>query len=325
MAHPYPSLTPSVSFKSSPQPQPRKAHAVDDLSTQLEEDVKVYKARRGAVEVSARENDFWSTFNPLNLGGRIKKGLSAALQPSNTSTASRAGSPEGVRTPVLDDQQAFSLVGASLGARLCLSQMPDDAPLQTVVWACPEPTWGQWPYHSFGYCISVLTEPEARAVYLFIPSPLPPVYQCTLDGVLHLWLVVPSSPTRSVDDEGMMQLSEGQLWAAMEFYERARAEATTDAGQALLLACADGHEVDAVGLAALLLACHCRNYNLNCGPLYDKHSVRYEGSGPGYRASQLIDDDPGVSYIWKGLLMWEDVERVEAVLHAGVSYKMISW
>ena len=56
--------------------------------------------------------------------------LSAALQPANTSTAS-PGSPERVHTHVLDDQQTFSLVGAGLGARLCMLPMPDDAPPQT--------------------------------------------------------------------------------------------------------------------------------------------------------------------------------------------------
>jgi hypothetical protein len=104
MAHP--NLTLSESFRSFSQPQPREAHTVDDVSTEL---VKVYKARCGVIGFSVRENDFWSTLIPLNLGGRIKKGLTAPLQLPNT------------------------LVGAifKLGARLCLLLMPDDAPPQT--------------------------------------------------------------------------------------------------------------------------------------------------------------------------------------------------
>jgi hypothetical protein len=114
MAHSYPNLTPSESFKSSPQPQSREAHTVDYLSTQLVEDFKVYKARCSVIGVSARENDFWSTLNPLNLGGCIKKDLSATLQSPNTSTASLPSFTERVRTPMLDDRQAFSLLGPSL-------------------------------------------------------------------------------------------------------------------------------------------------------------------------------------------------------------------
>ena len=109
MAHP--NLTPSESFRSFSQPQPREAHTVDDVSTELEEDVKVYKARCGVIGFSVRENDFWSTLILLNLGGRIKKGLTAPLQLPTGNT----------------------LVGAifKLGARLCLLLMPDDAPPQT--------------------------------------------------------------------------------------------------------------------------------------------------------------------------------------------------
>ena len=110
-----------------------------------------------------------------------------------------------------------------------------------------------------------------------------------------------------------MRLSEGQLRGAVEFYERT--VATCDDG-AVLLACAYGHEVDTVGLAVLLLACHFRDYD--CGPQHGKDGVGYGGSGSAYHASRLIDDDPSLSYVWKGLLMWQDVERVEAVVRSGV-------
>jgi hypothetical protein len=318
MAYHYPNLT--LSLNSSTQPRRGITHTVDDLSTQLEEDPNVYEAQLGAA--SARGNNLWSTLNPLNLrpGERFKTGPNgrAALQPPNSSesTVSRPRSSERARTPELDDQQAFSLIGASVGARLCLSQMPPDTHPQTVVWACPQPAWGQWPCHTLEYCISVLTEPEARALYLFTPSPLPPVYECTLDGVVHLWLVVPSH----LCVDGVMQLNEGQLHAAVEFYERTGAAATACDAGTMLLTCTYGHEVDTVGLAVLLLGCHC--YDHNRGPRRGGHGAKYGGSGPGYRASRLIDDDPGVSYVWKGLLGWQDVERVEAVLREGVSYKM---
>lgn len=265
--------------------------------------------RRGAAP--ARGNAFWSTLNPLNLGERIKNGLRGPLRPPDSSTSSRPRSPGGAPTlgHMPEDQQAFSPIGASAGARLCLSKTLPNAPPQTVIWACPQPAWGKWPCQSFEYCISILTESEARALYLLTPSPLPPVYECTLDGVVHLWLVVPSCP--SVD--GLMRLSEGQLRGAVEFYERT--VATCDDG-AVLLACAYGHEVDTVGLAVLLLACHFRDYD--CGPQHGKDGVGYGGSGSAYHASRLIDDDPSVSYVWKGLLMWQDVERVEAVVRSGV-------
>jgi hypothetical protein len=148
--------------------------------------------------------------HPLNLGERFKNGLNGrgALQPPDTSTGSCPHSSERARTPELDNQRAFSLIGASVGARLCLSQMPPD-------------------------CNSVLTEPEACALYLFTPSPLLPVYKCTLDGVMHLWLVVLSHLCVG----GVMQLSEGQLRAVVEFNERTGAAATACDAGAMLLAC----------------------------------------------------------------------------------------
>ena len=214
--------------------------------------------------------------------------------------------------PELDDENAFSPIGASSGVRLSLTQTPPDAVPSTVMWALPQPAWGQWPSHSFSYCISVLTERDARATYVVSAPSLPPVYECTMDGVEHLWLVVPSRLSAG----GQMQLTEDQMRAAVKFCERA-GPATPDAGYcveaceegAVLLSCAEGNEVDAVALAVLLLAHQSRGYD------YWRVRGEHDGpNGPAYRASRLIDDDPGVSYVWKGLLGWQDVERVQAAL-----------
>jgi hypothetical protein len=236
-----------------------------------------------------------------------------------------------------------------------------------------------------------MTERDASAVYAVDPpesesesesdfdldldseteAPLPPVYECTLDGVMHLWLIVPSRP--SVD--GMVQLSEEQMRAAVEFYDRASlslslglgpgsgAAATAtidkaavdphdckrgddeddhpgyhhyyadarDAGAgAVLLSCADGNEVDAVALAVLLLTrqhSHSRSRGYERGRSATRgvrlgaHGVAVAasashgvGSYTAYQASRLIDDDPRVSHVWKGLLEWQDVERVQTAL-----------
>lgn len=138
-----------------------------------------------------------------------------------------------------------------------------------------------------------MTEHDANTVYVVdtpeSEEPIPPVYECTSDGVMHLWLIVPNHPSAGE----MVQLSEEQMRAAMEFYDRSSmsspslgAGAVTtvkkdkvvdpydsnrdddddntgyrhyyddrrEAGvSAVLLSCADGNEVDAVALAVLLL------------------------------------------------------------------------
>jgi hypothetical protein len=198
--------------------------------------------------------------------------------------------------------------------------LPETGP-STVVWASPQSAWGQWPCHTFSYCISVVTERDARVAYVFDASPLPPVYECTLDGVQHLWLVVPSRPSA----DGLVQLSTEQMLAAVAFYERTgavaapapAAEAGASASAAkVLCSCADGNEVDAVALAVLLVArhsCRCDSWPPPRGQQHGAHFGR-SGSGLAYDASRLIEEDPGVSHIWKGLLEWKDVERVEAAL-----------
>ncbi len=266
-----------------------------------------------------------SGLNPIGLGDRMKNRLRGVLQLPGLSP----GSPERPQEsmPKLDDEKAFSPIGASSGVRLSLTQTPPDAVPSTVMWALPQPGWGQWPSHSFSYCISVLTERDARATYVVSAPSLPPVYECTMDGVEHLWLVVPSRPSAG----GQMQLTEDQMRAAVKFCERAGpatpdeedADADScgsegdDAGYcveaceegAVLLSCAEGNEVDAVALAVLLLAHQSRGYD------YWRVRGEQDGpNGPAYRASRLVDDDPGVSYVWKGLLGWQDVERVQAAL-----------
>jgi hypothetical protein len=220
-----------------------------------------------------------------------------------------------------------------------------------------------------------MTERDANAVYeVDTPEseaeaepeePIPPIYECMLDGVMHLWLIVPDRPRA----DGMVQLSEDQMQAAVEFYNRFspsrlslgvgtgtvttvkkkdkavdpydsnrdddddNAKYYTDEHEAgagaVLLSCADGNEVDAVALAVLLLTCH--HWHSRFDYDYDSHSrgshdrrywnataprleARDVGSYTAYQASQVIDDDPRVSHVWKGLLKWPDVERVQAVL-----------
>lgn len=149
-----------------------------------------------------------------------------------------------------------------------------------------------------------------------------------MDCVEYLWLIVPQRPSAG----GKMQLTEEQMKAAVKFYERAGAtdekaeKSFTDccglkgdgAGRcaeiceegAVLLSCANGNEADAVALAVLLLAHQSRGYDYQC--VLDGHH-----GGPSvaaYGASRLIEEDPGVSYVWKGLLGWQDVERLQAAL-----------
>jgi hypothetical protein len=113
-------------------------------------------------------------------------------------------------------------------------------------------------------------------------------------------------------------------------YADARDAAAGAGVGAVLLSCADGNEVDAVALAVLLLTRHhspshsLRTYSRVNERLRRLHAAR--GCGPGghachgiglytaYQASKFIDDDPRVSHIWKGILDWQDVERVQAAL-----------
>ena len=354
------------------------------------------RPRRDILPESPRTTEFacWSGFNQLCLGERVKNGLRGVLQPTKPSLGSCRSLDES--QPTLDElENTFSPIGSSSSdARLYLTQTPFEAGPPTVVWASPKPTWGQWPCLSFSYCISVMTERDASAVYVVdtpgsesgsdsnldldmdmdseTGSPFPPVYECTLDGVMHLWLIVPSRP--SVD--GMVQLSEEQMRAAMEFYDRCSLSMSLSSGPpgssaastatiavdpydckrggedddddpgyhhyyadardadsgagAVLLTCADGNEVDAVALAVLLLArqhshSHPRGYDRGRsatrgvrpgahGVVVDVPACHGVGSYTAYQASSLIDDDPQVSHVWKGLLEWQDVERMQAAL-----------
>ena len=352
------------------------------------------RLQRDILPESLRTTDVacWSGFNQLCLGERVKNGLRGVLQPPKPPLGSRRSLHESLLT--LDPlENTFSPIDSSSSdARIYLTQTPSDAGPSTVIWASPKPTWGQWPCLSFSYCISVMTERDASAVYAVdtpgsesdsdldldldseIESPLPPVYECTLDGVMHLWLIVPSRP--SVD--GMVQLSEEQMRAAVEFYDRSSLSLSLSSGPpgsgaastatigkavvdpydckrgddddddpgyhhycadardaeagagAVLLSCADGNEVDAVALAVLLLA---RQYSHSHPRGHDRGRSATGGVRPGaygdavaasvchgvgsytaYQASRLIDDDPQVSHVWKGLLEWQDVERVQAAL-----------
>jgi hypothetical protein len=201
-------------------------------------------------------------------------------------------------------------------------------------------------------------------------EPIPPVHKCTMDGVKHLWLIVPDRP--SVD--GMVQLTEEQMRAAVEFYDRSSLSSLSlDAGAAstgkvkedqavdpydstrdgeddnagyrhyyadareaeagagtVLLSCADGNEVDAVALAVLLLTRHysrfdsdsdshsrgCRDHRYRRAAAARGLRVGARDTGPytAYQTLQVIDHDPRVSHVWKGLLEWQDVERVQAAL-----------
>jgi hypothetical protein len=317
----------------------------------------------------------WSGFNPFCLGEGVKNGLRSVLQsPTPEPSSSSSGSShESLPQVTLDQlqQQMFSPIGSSgSDARIYLTQTPFDLGPSTIVWSFPEPTWGQWPCHSFSYCISVMTERDANRVYVPVldtpesEEPISPVHECTLDGVMHLWLIVPNRPSA----DGMVQLSEEQMRAAAEFYDRfslsslslgAGADTVTtvkkdrvvdpydsnrgddddnagyrhyyaDAREAgaVLLSCAHGNEVDAVALAVLLLTRHHSRFDSDSdSDLRGYHDRRYRHAAAArglgardvapyttYQASQVIDDDPRVSHVWKGLLEWQDVERVQAAL-----------
>ena|SRR6266478_1631681 len=320
-------------------------------------------------------NACWSGFSPLCLGECVTNGLRSVLQlpTPELSLGSSRSSHESLPQATLNQfEQTFSPIGSSgTDGRIYLMQTLFDVGPSTVVWAFPESTWGRWPCHSFSYCISVMTERDANTVYVVDTSEsgaeqlLPPVYECTVDGVVHLWLIVPNRPSA----DGMVQLSEEQMRAAVEFYDRSNLSSLSlgshaatilkrdkvvdpyesiredddDAGHlpyypdardtgtgagTILLSCADGNEVDAVALAVLLLTLHHSRFDSDsnspsrgCHEHRGRHAAAArtlgtDGVGPytAYQASQFIDDDPRVSHIWKGLLEWQDVERVQAAL-----------
>ena len=297
-----------------------------------------------------------------------------ALQPSNTRPSSRSSGKsshdaESLLLPdeldlidALEDEQqeTFSPIGTSAGARLYLIQTPRGAGAAppTVIWANPrELAWGHWPCYTFSHCISVLTEGDAHAAYEFESSPgdsdsedespLPPVYECLIDGVEHLWLIVPRRSAQKVN--GLMQLSEEQMCAAMAFYRRRTAAGAGNAGSTdanvddveadpngqkgdsagfhadpgvaapVLVSCTYGNEVDAVAVAVLLLAQHVKIRRRH----RRRHASGYRSARGGqsinsqaYCASRFVETDQGVSYVWKGLLEWQDVERVQTVLRS---------
>jgi hypothetical protein len=327
-------------------------------------------------------NACWSGFNSfcLPVGEGVKNGPCSVLQPPTPepSSGSSRSSHESLlqEASTLDElEKTFSPIGSSgSDARMYLKQMPFDVGPSTVVWDFPKPTWGQWLCHSFSYCISVMTERDANTVYAPVvdtpeseePEPVPPVSEYTMDGVMHLWLIVPNRPSA----DGVVQLSEQQMLAAVEFYDRSslsrlslgtRAVPTVkedqvvdpydcsqdgsddnagyhhfcaDAREAgpgaggVLLSCAEGNEVDAVAIAVLLLTRHHSRFDSDSRSR-GHHERRYRHVaaarglrvGPrdnrsytAYQASQVIDQDPRVSHVWKGLLEWQDVERVQAAL-----------
>lgn len=306
------------------------APTVENLSSRLSHNVCIYETARpetvmqGGTENETERGACWSALRPLpaNLRERVKTGLRAVRAAAELRPEKHA--------PILNDrpEAAFSALGASAnergsGARLFLAQMPPDAPPPTVVWTSPQQqgqgvAWGQWPCHTFTHCITVLTERNARAMYELDDGPLPPVYACALDGVAHIWLVVPPRRKRqSADTTERPVLSDAQMRAAVEFADAAG----EDAGGAgpMLLACAEGNEVDVAALAVLLLARRSRPGGHEHAQFQD-HRFRQRGEralascASTYQAARLLDDDPGVSLIWKGLLGWQDVERMQAVL-----------
>jgi hypothetical protein len=320
-------------------PDTRMALHSSHITPSFESSTTIHQRLEHATSVS--DSACKPVLNPLGLGERIRNGLRSVMKPPPEVSLSSESAESSEESLLLldvdrDDQQAFSPISASngMGARLSLTRTPHDGLPSTVVWTSASrqpPAWGQWPSHNFSHCISVLTESDARVAYTFDAETLPPVYECVIDCVVHLWLVVPSRPSA----DGRMQLTEGQMRAAVEFYEGVAAATTTamisekeaadgdgggegsDVGYcaeacegAVLLSCAEGNEVDAIALAVLLLAHQSCEYGHG-------RSMRDEFGGPNgptYDASRVIDDDPGVSYAWKGLLGWQDVERVQAAL-----------
>ncbi|KAH9957687.1 hypothetical protein BC827DRAFT_1157158 [Russula dissimulans] len=343
--------------------------------------------------MSTPDSACWSGLN-VRRGVLQPSDTSTSTRPSSRSSGKSSHDAESLLLPdeldlidALEDeqQQTFSPVWTSIGARpLHLIQTPRGAGAAppTVIWATSESrsselAWGHWPYyHAFSHCISVLTERDARAAYEIQsnsgdsvqardsengpPSPLPPVYECLVDGVQHLWLIVPRRSARKVNR--LMQISEEQMRAAMAFYGRTPTAAGTngtgsargtdanvdddvlvaadrnrdsqpeegdDAGlhadpgvaAPVLVSCTYGNEVDAVAVAVLLLAQH-----VNIRPHHHhRHASSYRSArggqsinGQAYLASRLIETDQGVSHVWKGLLEWQDVERVQTVLRSSV-------
>ena len=301
---------------------------MDDLSSRLSHNLYIHETARIETAVQDTEHEreqsaCWSALNPLpaNLRERVKTGLRAVRGAAGPHPPSREK-----HTPIPNDRPEAAFSALSGGVRLFLAQMPPDAPLPTVVWASPQQqqgqgvTWGQWPCHSFTHCVTVLTERNARALYELDDAPLPPVYECALDGVVHLWLVVPPRSRRTGAQE-RSALSDAQMYAAVEFAKVAGVEMQDDDGNAgsVLIACAEGNEVDVAALAVLLLARRSRLVGHERAPFPDRrYRQRGEravaGCEPTYQAARLLDDDPGVSLIWKGLLGWQDVERLQAVL-----------
>jgi hypothetical protein len=267
----------------------------------------------------------WSALRPIpaTLCERVKTGLRAVRGVAGAQAPS-----DGEKHPPIPNDRpeaAFSALGG--GARLFLAQMPPDAPPPTIVWASSQHedqgvTWDQWPCHTFTHCVTVLTERNARALYELDEEPLPPVWECVLDGVAHLWLVIPLR-SRRADARERSILSDAQMHAAVEFVNAATAEIQGDEGGAgpILLACAEGNEVDVAALAVLLLAHRSRLavHERVPFPVADRRCRQRSeralaGCEPTYQAARLLDDDPGVSLVWKGLLGWQDVERLQAVL-----------
>ena len=292
---------------------------VDNLSSQLSHGLYIHEKARIETAVQGTEHGgaCWSALSPLpaNLCERVKTGL--------RTVRSAAGPHPRSGVPIPSDlpEAAFSVLGGS-GARLFLAQMPADAPLPTVVWANPqkqgqEVTWGQWPCHTFTHCVTVLTERHARTLYELDEEPLPPVVDCALDGVAHLWLVVPPRG-RSAETRELQRsiLSDEQMCAAVEFAEGAAGVEMRDGP--ILLACSERNEVDVAALAVLLLA-RRRARSSEPAPFPDRRFRQrgkraQAGCEPTYQAARLLDDDPGVSLVWKGLLGWQEVERLQAVL-----------
>jgi hypothetical protein len=244
---------------------------------------------------------------PSQLRERVKTGLRAVR--------AAASGP-----PIPHDDQpsaAFSALGGP-GGRLFLAQMPPDAPPPTVVWGASQSVaWGQWPCQTFTHCITILTERNARAIYeIDADAEMLPVNASALDGVAHLWLIVPPRSHHHHHSAGSL-LSDEQMCAAVEFAEDAAV------GQ-MLIACAERNEVDVAALAVLLLARRCSRTGQHVGERASSFQDRRHhqrgggralaGCAQTYQAARMLDDDPGVSLVWKGLLGWQDVERVQAVL-----------
>lgn len=319
---------------SDPPPPPSSLRSavptVNDLSSQVSHNLRIYETARTETATQGAEHETergvrWSAPRPLlpaNLRERLKTGLRAVRDAAGPHLCSGEK-----HTPNDRPEAAFSVLGASAGvhggAHLCLAQTPPDAPQPTVVWASSEQqgqgvAWGQWPCHSFTHCITVLTERNARAMYELDDEPLPPVYACAFDGVAHLWLVVPPR-SRGADAQERPVLSDEQMRAAVVFADGASAEAEDKEGAAgpMLLACVERNEVDVAALAVLLLARRSRPAGQGRAPCQAQRQ-RGERAGaacaPTYQAARLLDDDPGVSLVWKGLVGWQDVERLQAVL-----------